>query len=230
MNNVLGNLLENEQIIRYPKFRDYCFKKDKGLRKDSFRSLEAFIEETTSWNDESRRSFVIWFFQIVEKSENINHVLVHQLEEKLIIPYLQYWINEMDTDPRPYRWYGLFVNTERRGEYLQKAFELGGISEQLALIKIIDLKLYSLWYDFHHIAEDLYLGETDEDRQIIADIERLNLNVQNNEAREEIENAVSYYISILEDWIDFRSQGIDGFAKWCADKGRKYDWIKSYYY
>ncbi|WP_294746840.1 hypothetical protein [uncultured Exiguobacterium sp.] len=66
-------------------------------------------------------------------------------------------------DVRPDRWYGLFFDEDDRFIYLQEAITRGVRREQLAIETMIDYHLYGLWYSFHHLDEDLYLGEIEED-------------------------------------------------------------------
>ncbi|CAM2143095.1 hypothetical protein PT2222_140343 [Paraburkholderia tropica] len=55
-------------------------------------------------------------------------------------------------DPRPHRWYGVFLNA-KRVDYLYNALRLGGSNEQLSLLTLIDINLNALWYSFHYISK-----------------------------------------------------------------------------
>ena len=44
MVNVLTNILKNDRLDVYPLFKKFCSLKEKGLRKESFKSLSSFIE------------------------------------------------------------------------------------------------------------------------------------------------------------------------------------------
>ncbi|WP_309244910.1 hypothetical protein [Bacillus sp. WMMC1349] len=227
---MLINIIESERLNEYPLFKNFCLLKEKGLRKESFKSLNSFIEEVNKWNTEEQQQFGSWLFGLFEISENIHHVLVHPLEEKILKPLLDDWMISNHNDSRPYRWYGLFLNTEQKADYLKLAIEKGGNSEQKAILELIDLYFYYLWYSFHHISEDLYLGDIEEDKDFIDKIESLNNRMVNEQYKKGIYDDLTYYKNLLNDWIGFKNESSNGFVKWCTDNGKEYEWTKSYYY
>ncbi|WP_433942801.1 hypothetical protein [Paenibacillus sp. SN-8-1] len=230
MSNVLINILSSDVPLEYRLFREYCSLKEKGLRKQSFVVLQAFIDEANHWNAEKQQEFVIWFFGIIEDSENIHHVLVYPLEENLLKPILKCWMGSSN-DSRPYRWYGMFLNSKNQLLYLQKAIELGGYDdEQSALNKVIDMKFYSLWYSFHHISENTYLGELKEDQKLLKEIRKLMVNVLDEEIKSQIKIDLDYYNNLINDWIEFNNHKEDNFVEWCKERNRNYVWVKSFYY
>lgn len=229
MRNILLNILSDDKSLKYLSFREFCSLKDKGLRKQSFVVLQTFLNEAKQWTTEKQHEFIIWLFELIEVSDNFQHVLVHQLEEQFIKPIFKTWMDN-NNDSRPYRWFGMFLNTEYRLVYLQKAIELGGYSEQNALNKVIDLKLYSLWFSFHHISENTYLGEINEDRHLHEEIQDLMANVQDENIKAQIKVDLDYYNNLINDWEEFNIAKHDNFVEWCIERNRNYDWVKSYYY
>lgn len=230
MKNVLKNIIENEHSNKYTLFKEYCLLKDKGLRKESFKSLNSFINEVKKWNTALLHDFADWLFSIFERSEDIHHVLVYPLEENLLKPLLDKWIVLNPQDIRPYRWYGLFLHTENQIKYLNKALELGGNKEQLVIIRLIDYYLDSLWYSFHHLSEDLYLGSIEEDKDLISKLEHLVQLVKDEQYKINLQEGITYYTNLLNDWIKFKEDESEGFVKWCKDKGKVYQWVEHYYY
>ncbi|MGE7980527.1 hypothetical protein [Psychrobacillus sp. NPDC093200] len=83
---------------------------------------------------------------------------------------------------------------------------------------------------FHHISEDLYLGNIQEDRLLLKEIEQLSEKVEKEEYKINIYQLVSYYSNLMSDWISFSSEGTVGFVQWCEDKGKAYEFTKIYYY
>lgn len=133
-------------------------------------------------------------------------------------------------DPRPYRWYGVFLNTENRVDYLNNALRLGGRNEQLSLLTLIDINLNALWFSFHHISEDLYLGDIKEDTALLAKSLQLNNKVECEQTRKNNNEALNYYQDLLNDWVTFKKERSKGFVEWCENKGRTYYWVKAYDY
>jgi hypothetical protein len=231
LENILKNIIQNEPIINeYPLFKDFCRLKEKGLRKEAFKSLISFIEEVKGWEIKRQLKFVVWLFGWFEVSDDIHLVLVHPLKEQLMKPMLEEWFILDPKDPRPYRWYGLYLNSEDTIKYLKLAIEIGGNKEQQALVKLIGIYFHSLWYSFHHISEDLYLGEVNEDTLIIEIIENLIIEVNSEQYKKEFIEDLLYYKNILSDWVEFKQKTSKGFVNWCKLNGKEYNWVNSYYY
>ena len=230
MVNVLTNILKNDRLDVYPLFKKFCSLKEKGLRKESFKALSSFIDEAKMWDDNAQQNFACWLFALFETSDDIHHVLVHPLEKELLKPLLERWMKSNPEDPRPYRWYGVFLNTEKRVDYLHNALRLGGSNEQLSLLTLIDINLNALWYSFHHISEDLYLGDIKEDTALLAKSRELNNKVECQQTRKNNNEALNYYQDLLNDWVMFKEGQSKGFVEWCENKGRNYYWVKAYYY
>jgi hypothetical protein len=231
LENILKNIIQNEHINDYRLFKDFCLFKEKGLRKEAFKSLNSFTEEAKKWDVKKQHNFVCWLFGLFEVSVDIHHVLVYPLEENLLKPLLAEWMSLDPKDPRPYRWYGLFLNTDKTVKYLKLAIKTGGSKEQQALLKLIDIYFYSLWYSFHHISEDLYLGDINEDKLLIEKIEKLNKDVESEQHKKDVVEDLLYYKNLINDWVKFKKEQSDeGFVKWCKRNGKEYQWTNSYYY
>jgi hypothetical protein len=230
MIDILTNLLQDGKITKYPSFKDYCVYKGKGLRKKAMHSINLFIKEFENWEPEKQKEFVNWIFPLFERSEDINSVLIHPIEENLLKPVLKRLIDEEPENPQPFKWYGLYLNTENHMELLKRALELGGKKEQAVLQAIIDSYIYSLWYSFHHISEDLYLGDVMEDKITLQTLEMLCLDVRDSETKKNISTTINYYNNLLNDWIFSKDESKKGFVKWCAKHGKEYEWTNTYYY
>lgn len=230
MERALTNIINSENLNDYPLFIEFCLYKDKGLRKQSLKSLNLFLQQALEWDIKKQQQFACWIFEVIEVSEDVHQVLIHPLEERLLKPLMEKWMDLNPEDPRMYRWYGLFLNIDKRTTYLDKALKLGGDKEQLVILKLIDIYIDSLWYSFHHISEDLYLGDIQEDRLLLKKIEQLSKKVEKEEYKINIYQLVSYYSNLMSDWISFSSEGTVSFVQWCEDKGKAYEFTKIYYY
>ena len=54
---ILQAIIQDEGVNDYPLFRQYCVRKEQGLRKDALNVLQAFIEEMTENDFEVQREF-----------------------------------------------------------------------------------------------------------------------------------------------------------------------------
>ncbi|MGE0910177.1 hypothetical protein ACQGRJ_11570 [Bacillus atrophaeus] len=100
MVNVLTNILKNDRMDEYPLFEKFCFLKEKGLRKESFKALSYFIDEAKTWDNNAQQDFACWLFALFETSDDIHHILVHPLEKELLKPLLEVWMKSIPEDPR----------------------------------------------------------------------------------------------------------------------------------
>lgn len=163
----------------------------KGLRKESFKALSSFIDEAREWDNDKQQNFACWLFTLFESSDNIHHLLVHPLEENLLKPILEECIKK------------ILKNQDHIGGmacfYKQKIWW-----KKLSLLKLININFYSLWYSFHHISEDLYLGNIEEDTILISNLQQLNDKVECTQTRKNIDDEINYYRELLNDWITFK--------------------------
>ncbi len=229
---LLNLILISSNKDKYEKFLLFCELKEKGLRKQSFKVLNEFIQNLKNCDFDVQKEFTIWLFDFVENSYYLynHHVLVHQLETEILKPILEKWMEISNDDSRPYKWYAMYLNIENKMTYLKRALEIGGDSEQKVLKSIIDIYLDRLWYSFHHISEDLYLGDYDINEEQLSQVSELVKRISEKEIELQIKNANEYYRNLLDDWKSFKKENDSGFMNWCYEKGKDYEWVKSYYY
>ncbi|WLR42294.1 hypothetical protein LC087_16460 [Bacillus carboniphilus] len=228
MNYSFKEVIHNEQADDYLLFKDFCILRDKGLRKDAFKTLDLFIEEAKKWDTKKQKDFACWLFGLFEALSETQNILTYPLEENLLKPILEKWIMSDPKDPRPYRWFGLFLNTYERKKHLNLSIQAGGTKEQQSLLKLIEILFDSLWFSFHHISEDLYLGDIMEDRLLINEIEDLKNKIENEQEVQYINNQLLYYKNLINDWIQFNEEETSGFVDWCKRNGKGYKWIESW--
>ncbi|WCL59500.1 hypothetical protein PNF30_14815 [Bacillus safensis] len=227
---ILQAIIQDEGVNDYPLFRQYCVRKEQGLRKDALNVLQAFIEEMKENDFEVQREFTAWLFEWIERFEDGHHLLVYPLVNGVIQPVFQTWENVDPMDLRPYRWQGLFVHQGEGLPHLLKALELEGSKEQRVIVQICEVYLSALWYSFHHIHEDLYLSTYEKDQERIQGIERVMMLIQDKRTRTNVQKQAVYYGQLLTDWMAFQQTETRGFMKWCAERKKPYEWVEAFYY
>ncbi|WEZ17985.1 hypothetical protein [Bacillus safensis] len=227
---ILQAIIQDEGVNDYPLFRQYCVRKEQGLRKDALNVLQAFIEEMKENDFEVQREFAAWLFEWIERFEDGHQLLVYPLVNGVIQPVFQTWENVDPMDVRPYRWQGLFVHQGEGLPHLLKALELGGSKEQRVIVQICEVYLSALWHSFHHIHEDLYLSTYEKDQERIQGIERVMMLIQDQRTRTNVQKQAVYYDQLLTDWMTFQQTETRGFMKWCAERKKPYEWVESFYY
>lgn len=232
--NFSAILLEADLEQDYLEFASFCRDLLKGLRKQAFKHLDVFLDQTLDWEFHKKLQFVIWICDWAEKAENHHHILVHPLLVKLIKPVLNEWIAQKPNDSRPYRWRGAFLanlqndNDINPYEDFRKAIEVNSDDER-AKVRLADLILYSFWYATHHLP-DFYIGDPDKDFEELKLILSLIDSIADIEIRGELRNNIDSYALLLGDWLSFKKESGADFADWCEKHNRKYRWVKAYYY
>ena len=152
---------ENKEWI---KFAQYCFDREKGLRKQAFEHLNDFLESTESWTEEEKIKFVIFLLPFFEADSYAS--FPQPLSEKLIKPTLEKWRLKETADSRPFRWSGRFYHNF---EHLNKALEINPQDDQARQF-LLELGINSLWYSVHHLPEG-YIGDVKEDLVFIDELQ-----------------------------------------------------------
>lgn len=220
----MHDLLNDPHMNNYPEFRTFCELKRRGLRKQALAAMAPFLKTVVTWSFEQRQEFVAWLYTHDESSDpdDSYNIFVYSLVTNVLQPTLYEWKQRFPNDPRPYRWLQ---------EY-EQAFALGGLSEQIAVQALMDQKIFALWFAFHHINENLYLSEVDEDRGIIIEARQLNQYVLSEEKRAEYEAGLKYYSDLLADWVAYTHADSENesFLDWCERYEQNYLFTESYYY
>ena len=212
--SLLDKLLQEPAVSEVPRLHSALLAKERGLRKACLLHMDGFIEEADTWYFERQRTFVSWLLSTCEGETDASVLLIHPLKERLLKPTLKKWMKEMPDDVRPYRWYGLFFDEDDRFIYLQEAITRGGRREQLVIETMIDHHLYGLWYSFHHLDEDLYLGEIEEDAATLTEAWLLIEQLEDAVLKSTCINEWKKMNQTLTYWTRFRQEQTTGFMDW----------------
>ncbi|MCC5892074.1 hypothetical protein [Exiguobacterium sp.] len=230
----MRELLNDPNMNNYPEFRTFCELKDRGFRKQALAALTPFIETVKDCDFEQRQEFVAWLFTLSEptRQDDVPDVFVYPLVTNILKPTLVEWTERSSEDARPYRWLGLYAFEELWHERLERAIELGGMAEQRAIEALMTHKISTLKFSFHHINENVYLGEVNRDRATIAEARKLIHHVLNEEKRAGYEIELSYHSELLADWVTYTQSdsGQERFLDWCERNGRDYFITDTFYF
>ncbi|MDP4147730.1 MAG: hypothetical protein Q8936_25230 [Bacillota bacterium] len=206
---------------KYTSFIKYCEAKKSGLRKEAFKSLKSFLDETDKWSEEEKRNFLIDIFQIIEANDDDEVILPHPLKE-FFIKVLRKWNEECKTDSRPYRWLGMFMGfeiEENSSELLKKAIELGGESEQGAVKKLLVTYISGLDFDTHELPAS-YLGDLEEDIKEFGEIIKTLNMLKDEELRLKLYEEIKYLQDLILDWNQFLKMNMKDFESWRKEQGK----------
>jgi hypothetical protein len=209
-------------------YANYCFAREKGLRKDAFRHLDIFLNKTESWTTESKIEFVKFLFQFFDTVEEADYgPFPHPLSDKLVKPILIKWCATEKTDGNPFRWYGKYYNSE---DHLFKALEINP-SDDIARQILLGKWTYNIYFSVHHLPEG-YIGEPHEDILLGEKIKEHIAKLTTQELRQKWTKEAEEDLELVCNYIEWKTSGQEDFEKWGqANKKRTgYGIQRTYYY
>lgn len=207
---------------------NYCFNREKGLRKEAFNSLNIFLKSTESWTFEQKKDFINFLFPIFETVKDADYGGFPQpLSEKLIKPTLLEWCKVEQEDNNPFRWYGKYFRSE---EHLFKAIELDS-TDDLARTTLISWWSYNLYYSVHHLP-DYYIGDPEQDILLSEDIKRQIAQLTSPETRNNWTRELEEDLILIENYITWKKSNHPNFDEWGKENNKStgYGLIRTYYY
>ena len=214
--------------VEWVEYANYCFDREKGLRKTAFRHLDTFIKDTQNRELAQRIEFVSHVLPYFETVEDADYGGFPQpLSEKIIKPTLEEWCASENKDNRPFRWYGKYYRSE---DHLFKALELNPLDD-LARSTLISWWSYQLYYSVHHLP-DYYIGDPDEDILLSNKIKEQINRLVDLKSRAWFEKELEEDLELVRNYIEWKKSGHPNFDKWGEEnqKSTGYGLTRVYYY
>lgn len=223
---IVGNsALKNPEWIDYA---NYCFNREKGLRKEAFKHLDNFLKLTENWRTEHKIEFVEFLFPFFESVEDADYGPFPQpLSDRLIKPTLLEWCKTEKVDGNPFRWYGKYFHSE---EHLFKALEINS-SDDLSRQTLIGIWTYNIYSSVHHLPEG-YIGEPLEDLQLGEKIKEHIAKLTTQELRQSWTKEAEEDLELVRNYIEWKNSGQTDFEKWGQENKKRtgYGIQRTYYY
>ncbi|HEX7869303.1 MAG TPA: hypothetical protein VF455_04240 [Chryseobacterium sp.] len=212
---IVGNAaLKNSDWTEYA---NYCFAREKGLRKEAFKYLENFLKSTAEWTFEQKIGFVKFLFPFFETVEDADYGPFPQpLSDKLIKPTLTEWCETEKTDENPFRWYGKYYRSE---EHLFKALEINP-KDDLARQTILGWWIDDIYNSVHHLP-DYYIGEPLYDIQLSEKIKSQIQQLTTSELKEYWTKELEQDLELVKNYINWKNSGHQNFEKWGTENNKR---------
>lgn len=212
---------------KWKDYANYCFDREKGLRKNALKYLEIFLKSTENWTFEDKVDFIKFLFPFFENVEDADYGGFPQpLSEKLIKPTLMSWCNIEQIDNNPFRWFGRYYGSE---EHLFKALELNP-ADDLARQVLIKRWAYNIYYSIHHLPE-YYIGNPFDDIELGEKVKNQIQQLTNSELKEYWTNYLEEDLEFVRNYIEWKVSQHSNFEKWGQENNKKTDYgITTYYY
>jgi hypothetical protein len=149
-----------EDKVPYLKYKEYCGHREKGMRKEAFKSLNGFLDQAVKWDFGERKDFVDWILWVHNGLPDVTDLLPDTMYRRLIEPTLLEWTQKEPHASAPFRWSGGVDN-------LRKAISLDR-NDDIAISKFGKTILNHTNYSIHEIQSG-YLGDPQEDLSDVAE-------------------------------------------------------------
>lgn len=213
----VGNsALENS---KWTDYANYCFDREKGLRKSAFNYLEKFLKSTETWTLEDKIEFAKFLFPFFENVEDADYGPFPQpLNEKLIKPTLASWCEIEQIDNNPFRWFGSYYGSE---EHLFKALELNP-TDDLTRQVLIKRWTYNIYHSVHHLPE-YYIGDPSDDIKLGEKAQEQIEKLTTLELREYWTKYLEEDLEFVRNYIEWKVSQHSNFEKWGQENNKKVD-------
>ena len=213
--------VENKEWI---EFAQYCFDREKGLRKQALGHLNNFLKNTESWTEEEKIKFVTFLLPFFETDSYTS--FPQPLSEKLIKPTLEEWCLKETTDSRPFRWYGKFYSG---WEHLNRALEINPQDEQARQF-LLKGGINDLWYSVHHLPEG-YIGDYKEDLILIDELQNHISKLSDTELQKSWTSVLEQYAELVRNYVEWKKSGHSDLEQWGEENHKRVSsGVATYYY
>ena len=209
------------------EYANYCFAREKGLRKEAFKHLDYFLQSTSNWTHDQKIEFVNFLFPFFETVEEADYGPFPQpLSEKLIKPTLEYWCENENIDERPFRWYGTYY---RREDHLFKALKLNP-GDNIVRQRLLTWWTYNIYYSIHHLPEG-YIGDPYEDLKLAEEVKSHIDQLTDVGLREKWTTELEDDLELVKKYIEWEQSENLNFEQWGKENNKRVSYgLKRTYY
>lgn len=206
-------------------FADYCTLREKGLRKQALASIERLIRQSSAWSTDERRRFVNWIYETHLRFPDVHQLIVTPLNQRLLIPTLETWIEDDPTSATPRRWLGFAT-----GDHAHFADALSrNLKDDISRYRLVCRNLGDVDFQCHHLPK-YFIDDPSEALQLLDDARDLSAGFCDPRIMPSLEDQFTILTGKVNDWIAFQESQEDSFSDWCRANGRTYDWVMTFSY
>lgn len=205
---------------------EYCRLREKGLRRQAFQAMDAFLTLARQWDAATAREVTQRILELNARTPRAHQFLCQPLLTRFVKPTLENWLIEDDRSQIALRWLGILSGDF---ELLRKALDLK--PEDIPVRQKLVNRLLD-YPDFvtHHIGESKLCGDLEDAKTELVS------------ARSVVEAApdpgpfarllvdVEMFEALLEHWESYIANPAGTFPAWCEEHGYDHKFGKVYYY
>ncbi|ANC08278.1 MULTISPECIES: hypothetical protein [Bacillus cereus group] len=209
----------------------YCQHREAGLRKLAYKHLETFITNAKKWESKDQEEFAISLFTILDASNEKDEVLTFSLNS-FLIDILYRWTENTPFDSRPFRWIGIYMDSSNKEDDLEKslrkAIELGGDTEQEAMIYLVSNYINTLDFGTHELPSG-YCGDLGECIEKLPYMLQLINRIQNKNIKEQNIGQIQEQLHLILDWLKHTQTPVDAIRIRKKEQTKELEKVIVYY-
>jgi hypothetical protein len=208
-------------------FAEYCRLREKGLRKQAFEKMSAFLKEFREFSFERKKNFADFIFRLADSVPDADYGPLPTPLSAELKPVLLEWTEHESRDSNPFRWMGRYGGDF---SYLDKALEIDPTDDKARII-IIGHFLDIIWHSTHHLPH-YYIGDP---RKTLKNAARARAHIEkltDKESQELWRQELDSSLRLVLSYVDWRKSESDlDFKTWGEKNIRDFDsGIKAFYY
>jgi hypothetical protein len=165
----------------------------KGLRKEALSHLTTFVNHASRWPFPEKKKFISWLYTFTTQQTDTYLLIPHPLYEGFVKPGLLEWAEAEPDNGEPHRWLGAY-------EHLKEAIRLNP-TDEIARNRLAEMVINWIGYSTHELPYG-YIGDAEEDLQLLEEVESVIKGSNNEEKRllyeaevRELRESISTYLS-----------------------------------
>ncbi len=205
---------------------EYCRLREKGLRREAFRALEAFLAIAKQWDAATARAVTQQILEFNARTPRTHQFLSQPLLTRFVKPTLENWLIEDDRSQIALRWLGILSG---QFELLFKALDLK--PEDIPVRQKLVNRLLD-YPDFvtHHIGESKLCGDLETAKSELASARSVVKAAPDPAPFAGLLVDVEMLEALLEHWESYIANPVGTFPEWCEEHGYDHKFGKVYYY
>jgi hypothetical protein len=178
-------------------YATYCTDYERGLRRQAFATLDAFIVRMKCAPFAERKRFVSWLMHHADGREGEHMLVPHPVRTRLVEPTCNEWIEVEPASSEPHRWLGSY-------DHLKVALRLDA-TDEIARRKFLICVLKEIRYLTHELPAG-YLGDPQEDLIVLGEAQAAVAGLSNQDERKDFEVEFARQRKLIEDHCQKKSK------------------------
>ena len=211
---------------RLERLAKYCELREKGLRREAFAQLDAFLTEAASWDIPVQRALAVRVLETGWNAHDVHQFFTEPLRKRFLERVLEEWRAAEAGNHVPVGHLGLL---QRDRALLAEALRLNSRDDRVRGT-LASMLLYDVWYATHHLDEGSFIGSEDDASASLTEAASILAGVEDPSSVQNLNQELEDYTALLSDWKEYQRAPEGTFPDWCRARNRNRSWPARVYY